>query len=163
MKWFNNCNTLDELKAQYRKLAMKYHPDRGGDTATMQQINAEHDRLFEVLKRQHNRNADANHQTTETAEEFRDIINVLMKLGGLKIELCGSWLWIGGDTYSNKDGLKAAGCKWSNNKKKWYWRHEEDARPHRGKSYTMDQIRNKYGSQYLTQASKTGTAQIEAA
>ena len=45
-------NTLDELKAMYRKLAMMHHPDRGGNTATMQQINAEHDNIFEVLKSQ---------------------------------------------------------------------------------------------------------------
>ena len=31
--------TLDELKAQYRKLAMMHHPDRGGDLDTMKAIN----------------------------------------------------------------------------------------------------------------------------
>jgi curved DNA-binding protein CbpA len=155
MKWFNNVNTLDELKAQYRKLAMKYHPDRGGDTATMQQINAEHDRLFEVLKRNHNRNADAQHQTTETAEEFRDIINALMKLGGLKIELCGSWLWISGATLQHKDKLKKAGCLWSANKKMWYWRHPENKRPHRGRSKSIEYIRAKYGSQVIDDDRKT--------
>ena len=42
--------TLDELKSQYRKLAMLHHPDRGGDTATMQAINNEHDELFHILQ-----------------------------------------------------------------------------------------------------------------
>ena len=50
-KYFVNCKTLDELKKAYKAAAMKYHPDMGGDTATMQQINAEHDALFEVLKK----------------------------------------------------------------------------------------------------------------
>ena len=31
MKYFINVNTLAELKAQYRRLAMKHHPDRGGN------------------------------------------------------------------------------------------------------------------------------------
>lgn len=163
MKYFTSCQTLEELKAEYKRLVKKYHPDCGGDTETMKEINNEYEKAFEVLKDKHNKTADAAHQTTETPFEFIEIVDKLMKMQGLDIELCGSWLWISGDTYSNKDGLKAAGCKWSNNKKKWYWRHEEDARPHRGKSFTMDQIRNKYGSQYLTQASKTGAAQIEAA
>ena len=70
-----------------------------------------------------------------------------MKLDGLEIELCGSWLWIGGNTKEHKDALKAARCRWSSNKKLWYWHHSEEGRKwHRGKA-TMNQIRSKYGSQ----------------
>lgn len=47
------------------------------------------DELFAALKAQHNKTADEYHQTTETAEEFRDIIIALLKLDGLDIELCG--------------------------------------------------------------------------
>lgn len=97
-QYFENVKTLDELKKQYRRLAIKYHPDMGGSTEIMQQINAEHDRLFEQLKTQHNASADEYHQTTETPEEFRAIIELLMKLDGLEIELAGAWLWIGGNS-----------------------------------------------------------------
>lgn len=146
-QYFENVKTLDELKKQYRRLAIKYHPDMGGSTEIMQQINAEHDRLFEQLKSQHNASADEYHQTTETPEEFRVIIELLMKLDGLEIELAGAWLWIGGNTRAHKEALKAAGCRWSSNKKLWYWRHEEAGRRwHRGNK-TMSEIRAKYGSQ----------------
>lgn len=38
--------TKKELKLEYKKLAFKYHPDRGGSTKIMQQINTEyHERL----------------------------------------------------------------------------------------------------------------------
>ncbi len=30
----------DEIKAAYRRLAMRHHPDRGGDTQTLQRLNA---------------------------------------------------------------------------------------------------------------------------
>ena len=121
MKYFENINTLDELKKAYRRLAMQHHPDCGGSTEAMQEINNEHDALFEILKRQHNAQAQADttgktKATTETAEEFRQILDILLRLDGLEIELCGSWLWIGGNTKANKDKLKAAGCKWSKNK-----------------------------------------------
>lgn len=35
-QYFENVKTLDELKKQYRRLAMKYHPDMGGSTEAMQ-------------------------------------------------------------------------------------------------------------------------------
>lgn len=91
-KFFAGVETLDDLKKRYRKLAMIHHPDVGGDPEIMKQINEENDRLFEILKNRHNSMADENHQTTETAEEFREIISKLIILDGLEIELCGSWL-----------------------------------------------------------------------
>ena len=144
MKYFDNVTNLDELKKAYRRLAQIHHPDCGGDEETMKAINNEHDELFEVLKKQHNTAADEYHQTTETAEEFREIITALLKLDGLEVELCGSWLWIGGDTKANKDALKALGCRWSSNKKLWYW--GAGRKWHRGNA-TMSDIRTKYGSQ----------------
>lgn len=163
MKFFNGITTLDELKAEYRRLSLKHHPDRGGDTATMQAINAEHDELFELLKKQHNAAADEYHQTTETPEEFRDIVDTLMHLDGLTVELCGSWLWIGGNTREHKDALKAAGCRWSKNKALWYWHHAEDGHKwHRGKA-SMQEIRSRYGSQVIDAAGeRTGHARIGA-
>lgn len=147
MKYFANCSNLDELKKEYRRLTMIHHPDHGGDTATMAAINNEYAERFELLKKAHNAQADEAHQTTEAPEEFITIISELLKYPGLIVELCGSWLWISGDTRPVKEQLKAAGCRWSSNKKMWYWHHAEDgAHWSRGKK-TMNQIRQKYGSQ----------------
>jgi curved DNA-binding protein CbpA len=35
----------EEIKRAYRKLAMKHHPDRGGDQSTLQRINEAYDTL----------------------------------------------------------------------------------------------------------------------
>lgn len=103
--------------------------------------------MHDALKEAHNAAADDYHKTTETAAEFIDIISALLRLSGLRIELCGSWLWIGGDTRAHKDTLKALGCRWSKQKALWYWHHTEDSRRrYRGRS-SMAEIRNKYGSQ----------------
>lgn len=150
MKFFTGCKTLDDLKAEYRRLIKLHHPDRGGDAETMKQVNNDYEIAFDRLKKAHNATHDEQHQTTETPDEFRDIIEALLKLDGLDIELCGAWLWIGGNTREHKEALKAAGCRWSNNKKLWYWRHEEDGhRYHRGKR-TISEIRAKYGSQHIS-------------
>lgn len=160
MKFFTTCRTLDELKKEYRRLTMIHHPDHGGDTATMAAINNEYAERFEALKKAHNAQADEAHQTTEAPEEFITIISELLKYPGLIVELCGSWLWISGDTRPVKEQLKAAGCRWSSNKKMWYWHHAEDgAHWSRGRK-TMNQIRQKYGSQ--TYAGAEAAAQITA-
>lgn len=69
MKYFAAINNLEELKREYKRLAMQHHPDRGGDTATMQAINAEYDAAFARLKVIYN--ATAATPTTETAESTR--------------------------------------------------------------------------------------------
>ena len=160
MKYFTNPQNLDELKKQYRRLAMQHHPDHNpGHEAeaneAMKQINAEYSELFTRLQTQHNETHDENHQNTETPEEFIQIIALLLKLDGLIVELCGSWLWISGNTREHKETLKAAGCRWSNNKKMWYWRHPENAGHwHRSKT-TMSDIRTKYGSQVFEGRTET--------
>lgn len=50
MAFFKNINSLAELKKQYRALAFKNHPDVGGSTQIMQQINAEFERLYDKWK-----------------------------------------------------------------------------------------------------------------
>lgn len=104
MKWFNHPQTLEELKKQYKQLAVKHHPDKGGNTADMQEINAEYDRLFELLKNTH-KNAEGQTyttqtETTETANDFKEIIEKLIRFNGIHIEICGSWVWVTGCTTS---------------------------------------------------------------
>ena len=160
MKYFSNCATLDELKKAYRAAAMANHPDRGGDTATMQRINAEYAARFEELKRVQNEAAAADttgrtKATAESAGDFIQIITELLKMEGLTVELCGRWLWIGGETMKHKEQLKGLGCRWSSSKKLWSWHFAEDGDTwHRGKR-TMKQIRQKYGSTLYGRGAET--------
>lgn len=147
--FFDNVKTLDELKSAYKKLALKNHPDMGGDLRTMQAINAEYDKEFAVLKDKHNATAANGKTTTEMPEEFRTIIEKIINLEGIEIELCGTWVWVGGDTYPHKNAIKAAGFKWSRNKKMWYWHHAEQGEKWTRGRKSMDEIRSTYGSERI--------------
>ena len=141
MKYFSNCKNLEELKKEYRRLAFQNHPDRGGDVETMKTINAEYEQMVKKIEA-----GDPEQAKGETPESFINIINALVKMVGVEIEICGSWVWVSGNTYANREELSKAGCKYSKNKKMWYW--FEDCGSHtkcRGR-YSMEQIRNKYGS-----------------
>lgn len=48
LQYFANCLTLETLTKERNRLALIHHPDKGGDLATMQEINAQ----FETAKKQ---------------------------------------------------------------------------------------------------------------
>ncbi len=152
MKYFQNIHTIEDLKEQYHKLIKQYHPDVNDTDTTeiMKQINAEFTKLHKQFKNIHRtQNGETyEQQTTETPEEFIEILSKIIHLEGLDIEICGSWLWISGNTFTHKDALKAAGLKWASKKKMWYW-HPEDAACRGNGKTTIEDIRNKYGSQQI--------------
>ena len=142
--------TLEELKALYRKLAMKHHPDLGGDTEAMKAVNNEYDLLFDRVKNLHKNQAGETYskETSETAEHFRDIISALLRLRmqGVDIELIGSFLWVSGNTKPYKDEIKALGFKWSTNKLSWYLAPENYRKKSR-RQFTLDDIRDMFDSE----------------
>lgn len=149
MAYFTNCKTLEELKAAYKKLALKNHPDCGGDEAVMKEINKEYDVVFPKLKNIHvNKDGEQyEKENTETVEEFKDIITALMKMQGVHIEIIGSFVWVTGDTRPHKEALKELGFKWHSKKLCWY-KSPEGYRRSGKKQYSMDEIKEMYGVQY---------------
>lgn len=148
--WFNNPQTLEDLKKQYKKLVFANHPDRGGRVEDMQEINAQYDALFHRLKNVHKSASGetytAKEETKETPEQFRNIIEKLIHLDGIDIEICGAWIWITGNTYANRETFKSLNFKYSKNKNAWYW-HEEGYRKHSRKTFSLDEIRDLWGSE----------------
>ena len=51
MTYFKEILTQDELKALYRRLALLYHPDKGGNHDKMQMINREYNYLLKEFYR----------------------------------------------------------------------------------------------------------------
>ncbi len=150
-RYFTECKTAEQLKAAYKKLILKNHPDNGGDPEICKAINAEYEAAWERLKNIHT-DKDGNFyekETSETAAEYMDLISKLVKMAGVSVELCGSWLWLTGNTKEYKDQIKALGFKWAKNKAAWYF-HREPYRKHNNKKMSMDDIRRMYGSKLFS-------------
>ena len=144
MKWFKGLLSPDEIKLHYRKLAMEFHPDKGGDTAVMQEINNEyHESLKALDTRIFNDHKYKYNYTVENAivEKIKKVIN----LPGVVVEICGYWLWVTGDTIVHKEYLKENGLKFSFKKKAWYF-HTMKYYSKKGNGWSMNTIRNVWGS-----------------
>lgn len=164
--YFDECKDKNELKPAYRKLALKHHPDRGGDEDIMKAINAEYD---EALKR-----LAFSDGTTKASEQgeihaddlddgFRIVLDKIMNIDGLEIELCGAWLWISGATREHRAELKEAGCRWVPKKKMWYWRPEEKRSFNRSTGIKdMSYIRHVYGSEKISKDERKSRRRITA-
>lgn len=155
-KFFENINTLEDLRKQYKELLKQHHPDNGGNLEIMQAVNAEYDKLFKILKNQHESNYSSDSDTANTNynnmkydfaedEKLREMLNRIIHFEGIDIELVGAWIWLSGNTYACKKELKELGFKWASQKKMWYW-HSEAFQKKSKKSLSMDDIRNYYGS-----------------
>lgn len=135
--------TTQDIKNAYRKAAMHYHPDRNPAGAEMMKIiNAAFDELKDF-------SGEIPTDDTETTQDYPEAVNnalnAVLGLEGLEIEICGAWVWVSGETYKHKVPLKEAGYKYASKKKSWYFRPEDWSSVSRG-SYSMEDIRHKYGS-----------------
>ena len=161
-KFFTNPQTLEELKQQYRALAMQHHPDRGGCVETMKSVNNEYNVLFDQLKDTHKTKDGeiytAKNPTNETAEQFKDLISELMQMDEIEIEIIGCFVWVTGNTKQYKDRLKALKFQWHNKKTAWYLKPEDYKRRSR-KDYSLDDIRQMYGTS--GKVNSNGTTKID--
>lgn len=165
--YFEEAKTLEDVKQLYKKLARELHPDCNPDrdtTADFQKMQQQYNEAFKRLKNVHvNKDGETyTKETDETPEMYADIINQLLKCKGLVIELCGSWLWVTGNTKEYSDLLKSLKFRWSRNKSAWYF-HFEPYRKHSKKSVDLNTIRSMYGSQRFTERTQSQYKELETA
>lgn len=134
--------TFEVIKGAYRKACMQYHPDRNPAGLEMMKIvNAAYNALTDYVAGSVKEDVDP---SINLGEELNAALNAIIGFG-LTIEICGSWLWVSGDTRPYKEELKAAGFKWAPKKMMWHFRPADYKSFSRGK-YTMDEIRARHGS-----------------
>lgn len=148
MKWFAMCGNLDEVKATYKKLAKAHHPDLGGDTQTMQEINKEYAFASAKVIKGENLSAEDTEREILQSEAYREALEKIIHLQGITIELVGYWIWVTGDTRPHKAELKGAGFFFASKKLAWYFRTGE-YKVSKGGKKSLDEIRAKYGTEVI--------------
>ncbi|PSN15938.1 hypothetical protein C7293_04825 [filamentous cyanobacterium CCT1] len=149
--YFVGANTVEEIKARYRRLAMDLHPDRGGDAEAMKVLNREY---HEALRKCHGTTSEKTtggegehtyyyNQAVEQAviDKLDEILG--LRLPNIRVMLVGTWIWIDGETKPVKGSLKSHGLRWHNKRGKWYW-HAGSYR-HRHSVGDFSELAIKYG------------------
>lgn len=145
--YFHGCFTEQEIKARYRELCKVHHPDLGGSTEAMQDVNLAYEERLrgEFRKTMDNDKAeDFVNLEREVAAKVAEIIG----LQGIIIELVGRWIWVTGDTFPVRDALKRAGLFWASKKRAWHWHKPQDSCSSFGKK-SLEEIKSKYGASVI--------------
>ncbi len=153
MKYFNDCNTIDQAKNLFRNLCKFLHPDTSGRDSQSEFIVmfAEFKKFKPTAEQTEQQKED---YTNFDPSEFYDMIKNFDQLEEINISFVGSFIWledeIQGATFQQKDNIKAIKLIGYNNarfasvKKSWYFSPEDYQQKSRGKK-TLEQIKNTYG------------------
>lgn len=161
MRWFNGCSTLDEVKALYKKLAKQHHPDFGGSTQVMQEINGEYAFASAKVIREGELSDEQAEDEIRFSESYRMAVEHIIHLDGLVIELVGNWIWVTGNTQPHKEILKSAGYFFASKKVAWYFRSGA-FKVKKGGDKSLEEIRGKYGSERICKSYGKSTPYLNA-
>jgi len=153
--WIEGCLTVGSVKKEYRHLAFENHPDLGGDTATMQEINAAYLVVLAALDGQTSLGTDGKEHTYRYSEKVEqavmDKISEVLKVAKpeWEVELIGTWLWVSGTAKADKDVLNknGLGMKWHSKRERWYWHLPTYRRTY--SRIGFNDLRAMYGSQVM--------------
>jgi curved DNA-binding protein CbpA len=154
--YFVNCETVEQAKKEYWRLAKQFHPDMGGDAETMKKINEEFN-SFQPTVTNKGHEFKGNYDFSLFSQDFVAIVNSLLSIADkVTVEICGDWIWISGDTYPYKETIKSSiansnGYKVGFAKKKLAWYiSPADYKKRSKKQYSLNEIRNSFGSQQIS-------------
>ncbi|MDV6376505.1 molecular chaperone DnaJ [Deinococcus arenicola] len=159
MNHFQEINDISDLKTAYRNLCKLFHPDKGGSTAQMQEINNQYTAAMARIlsgKPDSDYGEDKWYKTrqeeVDVETKVQEAIEKIAHLEGIDIEIIGAWVWVSGDTKPHKDTLKAADYWWMHKREKWAFKGKFSSG--RGKT-SMEEMREKYGSERVHTRSRS--------
>lgn len=151
--YFEGIQDIPSLRERYKKLVFRYHPDLNPekDDSIMKLVNCEYERLLEIFraKDSHFQSFSEEKKADEARfdKELREKLDTLFCFPDeIVIEICGSWIWLSGETRKHKEVIKEKGFFFSGDKKKWYWKPSDYKRKN-WKKWDIEKIRAVYGSE----------------
>ena len=158
MKYFLPEMKIEELRKAFHAFCLQLHPDKGGDAEAFKAMKNEYDYYSGLLAgAEYGRSTAENRAPRYTAaseKEFRETLEKLLNIPKIVIEICGSWLWITGDTFASHEQIKSLGAKFSGQKKAWYWSATMSRGKCRGRFNDLQKIRDRFGSERIESTAK---------
>ena len=143
-----NVKTLEELKIEFRKFALLFHPDRGGDIEKFKILNNEYQYLVKNLSlysQEQKSNEQNINDNASDLENFQNIINEIIHFSDIEIEIIQKFIWVKtAKNHQANEVLKKLKFKYASAKKLWYYHNIKNYRSFGKKD--IDEIRNKYGT-----------------
>lgn len=139
--------TQKEIKKAYKSAMILNHPDKqNGCTVKAQFINE----AYAILSKLENVTYQEDDSSANLNSRLSNALNFAQSLNDVTIELCGSWLWVSGETYHHREQFMEHGFLYSRGKKSWYFNGEMNKKYKKRGSYSMDKIRQEHGSEIIT-------------
>ena len=171
-QYFTTCETVNEVKAEYRKLAKRHHPDLNPNdetaTETMQAVNAAY---FDALKANDGKTTQGSdnqpHTYTYNEDHEAAIVEKIAELLILdlpelsRVLLIGKWVWVEGLTRGDKAAqslLKGAGLRFHGKRQAWYWKPYAYSGRRNHKATDTSDIKARYGSEQFKRQPVRGLA-----
>ena len=153
--YFKDCKSLDEAKKLYWSLAKQLHPDIGGTKEAFQDLQNQFE-SFRPAKEKYKGEFEQ-----WMPDQYMKIIDQLMKIPNIVITICGSWIWISGDTKPVKDQIKSISLEekgfkrgFSKNKMQWYF-SPVGYRKYNKKKYDFETIKAMFGAEEVESEGQT--------
>ncbi|MBK8243254.1 MAG: hypothetical protein IPK88_07505 [Saprospiraceae bacterium] len=98
MNYFDLCQSIENLKHLHKQLAKQDHPDMGGRTETLQEINSEYSYVIAKLLKGCNLTEEEMETAILSSQNYRNAIDSIIGFVNITIELVGTWIWVTGNT-----------------------------------------------------------------
>ena len=155
MKYFDNCQSVEEAKKRYRELLMQHHPDHAGQEGEaitkdiISQFNVFLKSFMSYSFNSYYEDKDWKPEA-EAVTTFQDILQKIINLE-CEIEIIGYWIyWF--NSKEVREQLKELGFWFSGKHKAWVFSGK--AKRNITSRETLDEIRARKGSQKVEKEEK---------
>lgn len=150
IRYFDNCQTLEQARNLYKEILMREHPDRGGDAEKFKDCQQQfedflkHRPASDFVKDMHHRQGAEARAKMQYADGFYEALSRVMAMN-VDVEVIGAWIHVTNAHGMDNFKLTTMGFWWSVAHNAMIWSGDE--KKHIKPVYTTDELRARYGSE----------------